>query len=83
MIAVWDDTDQWHQEAKAAYEILLNQGIRRSECAIVAGSLASERTINENRSQPKESRHARALTGATACGQKPNLRTIEAAAPAR
>ncbi len=28
MIAVWDDTDQWHAAAKAAYEGLLGQGRR-------------------------------------------------------
>lgn len=28
MIAVWDDTDQWHQAAKLAYQILLEQGRR-------------------------------------------------------
>src|SRR5919201_56508 len=28
MIAVWDDTDQWHPGAKAAYERLLAQGRR-------------------------------------------------------
>jgi len=28
MIAVWDDTDQWHAAAKAAYERLLIQGRR-------------------------------------------------------
>ena len=28
MIAVWDDTDQWHTLAKAAYRELLEQGRR-------------------------------------------------------
>lgn len=28
MIAVWDDTDQWHRAAKSAYQILLEQGRR-------------------------------------------------------
>src|SRR5437773_2261342 len=26
MIAVWDDTDQWHSGAKAAYDLLFSQG---------------------------------------------------------
>lgn len=26
MIAVWDDTDQWHSTAKAAYALLFSQG---------------------------------------------------------
>ena len=26
MIAVWDDTDQWHADAKAAYDLLFGQG---------------------------------------------------------
>lgn len=26
MIAVWDDTDQWHEAAKLAYEVLLENG---------------------------------------------------------
>lgn len=28
MIAVWDDTDQWHEAASAAYRNLLAQGQR-------------------------------------------------------
>ena len=28
MIAVWDDTDQWHSRARAAYALLLSQGRR-------------------------------------------------------
>lgn len=28
MIAVWDDTDQWHEAAKSAYELLLAHGRR-------------------------------------------------------
>ena len=28
MIAVWDDTDQWHAQAQAAYQSLLAQGRR-------------------------------------------------------
>jgi predicted nucleic acid-binding protein len=28
MIAVWDDTDQWHSGAKEAYALLLSQGRR-------------------------------------------------------
>ena len=28
MIAVWDDTDQWHVAARAAYGALLGQGRR-------------------------------------------------------
>src|SRR5438309_935934 len=37
MIAVWDDTDQWHFAAKAAYALLLSQGRKLgydSPCAL-------------------------------------------------
>ena len=31
MIAVWDETDQWHAAAKAAYQQLLSEGRRRAD----------------------------------------------------
>jgi uncharacterized protein len=35
MIAVWDDTDQWHAGAKAAYALLFSQGRRLVTTALV------------------------------------------------
>ena len=37
MIAVWDDTDQWHADAKAAYALLFGQGRRLVTTSFVLG----------------------------------------------
>jgi predicted nucleic acid-binding protein len=37
MIAVWDDTDQWHADAKAAYALLFSQGRKLVTTPLVLG----------------------------------------------
>jgi predicted nucleic acid-binding protein len=47
MIAAWDDTDQWHADARAAYALLLNQGrtlITTSLVLCECGNASARRT---------------------------------------
>jgi predicted nucleic acid-binding protein len=56
MIAVWDDTDQWHAAANAAYQALLAQGRRLvttsfvlCECGNAAARRPYRNDVNELR----------------------------------
>jgi uncharacterized protein len=47
MIAVWDDTDQWHADAKAAYDLLFGQGRKLVTTSLVlyeCGNASARRT---------------------------------------
>jgi predicted nucleic acid-binding protein len=47
MIAVWDDTDQWHVDAKAAYALLFQQGRKLLTTPLVlyeCGNASARRT---------------------------------------
>jgi uncharacterized protein len=47
MIAVWDDTDQWYDRARAAYALLINRGRRLVTTPLVlceCGNAAARRT---------------------------------------
>jgi predicted nucleic acid-binding protein len=51
MIAVWDDTDQWHTGAKAAYEALHHQGRRLVTTPLVlceCGNASARRTYRSD-----------------------------------
>lgn len=51
MIAVWDDTDQWHVGAKAAYEFLLRRGRRLLTTHLVlceCGNASARRTYRQD-----------------------------------
>jgi predicted nucleic acid-binding protein len=47
MIAVWDDTDQWHADAKAAYDLLFGRGRKLVTTPLVlyeCGNASARRT---------------------------------------
>lgn len=47
MIAVWDDTDQWHADAMVAYSLLFNQGRKLVTTPLVlceCGNASARRT---------------------------------------
>ena len=47
MIAVWDDTDQWHADAEAAYDLLFGQGRKLVTTSLVlyeCGNASARRT---------------------------------------
>ncbi len=51
MIAVWDDTDQWHSGAKAAYAVLLSQGRKLVTTQLVlceCGNASARRTYRSD-----------------------------------
>ncbi len=51
LIAVWDDTDQWHAAAKVAYEGLLRQGRRLVATSLVlceCGNASARRTYRSD-----------------------------------
>ncbi|HVC92870.1 MAG TPA: PIN domain-containing protein [Pirellulales bacterium] len=51
MIAVWDDTDQWHSAAKAAYALLLSQERRLVTTELVlceCGNASARRSYRQD-----------------------------------
>src|SRR5579885_1786726 len=51
MIAVWDDTDQWHAGAQAAYALLLSQGRKLITTSLVlceCGNASARRTYRSD-----------------------------------
>jgi predicted nucleic acid-binding protein len=51
MIAVWDETDQWHADAKAAYALLFNQGRKLVTTPLVlceCGNASARRTYRQD-----------------------------------
>ncbi len=58
MIAVWDDTDQWHGAAQAAYEVLHRQGRRLITTPLVLCECGNASARRPYRSQVCELRKA-------------------------
>ena len=76
MIAVWDDTDQWHAAAKAAYEQLLAEGRRLATTPLVLCECANASARRTYRSDVCELRKAMINEGLLV---EPTAREIEQA----
>lgn len=51
MIAVWDETDQWHSDARSAFELLVRQGRKLVTTTLVlyeCGNASARRTYRRD-----------------------------------
>jgi predicted nucleic acid-binding protein len=76
MIAVWDDTDQWHDVAQAAYELLFSQGRKLTTTPFVLGECGNASARRTYRSDVCELRRSLIQEGLLI---EPTAQEIEAA----